>query len=165
MEEVAYAQLCNKIAHEGIDVYLIRSPLYFSLLNMNAADKIASLNEYKNLYLMGHSLGGTVAATYLSNTNYSYKGIIFLAAYSTKKLDDSLKCLSIYGSIDLVLNKDDYKKNISNFPSGYKTVIITGGNHAYFGDYGHQSNDGKTLINREEQIDITTSETINFIKQ
>ena len=131
---------------------------------MNAADQVASLNKHHNLYMMGHSLGGTTAALYLSKTKYtSYKGIIFLASYANKKLDDSYRCLSIYGSNDLELNKEEYNKNISNFPTNYKEVIIEGGNHSNFGDYGHQRRDGKATISNEEQIRITKNEIVDFI--
>ena len=164
VDPVAYSPLCNNIAHMGIDVYIMKMPLYFPLLNINAANKVASLNKHQNLYMMGHSLGGTTAALYLSKTKYtSYKGIIFLASYPNKKLKDSYKCLSIYGTNDLVLNKKEYNKNISNFPVNYKEVIIEGGNHSYFGDYGFQRNDGVASISREEQINITKQEIMNFI--
>lgn len=165
VDPVAYSPLCSNIAHMGIDVYIMKMSLYFPLLNINAADKIASLNKYHNLYMMGHSLGGTTAALYLSNTKYtSFKGIIFLASYPNKKLNDSYKCLSIYGTNDLVLNKTEYNKNISNFPVNYKEVIIEGGNHSNFGDYGHQRRDGVATISKEEQINITKQEIINFIE-
>ena len=164
VDPVAYSPLCNNIAHMGIDVYIMKMPLYFPLLNINAADKVASLNKHQNLYLMGHSLGGSTAALYLSKTNYtSYKGIIFLASYPNKKLNDSYKCLSIYGSNDLVLNREEYNKNIPNFPTNYKEVIIEGGNHSNFGDYGHQRNDGVASISKEEQINITKQEIIDFL--
>ena len=165
VDPAAYSPLCNNIAHMGIDVYLMKMPLYFPLLNMNAADQVASLNKHHNLYMMGHSLGGTTAALYLSKAKYtSYKGIIFLASYPNKKLNDSYKCLSIYGTNDSVLNKKEYNKNISNFPVNYKEVIIEGGNHSNFGDYGFQRNDGEASISKEEQINITKQEVIDFIK-
>ena len=165
VDPVAYSPLCSNIAHMGIDVYIMKMPLYFPLLNINAADKVASLNKHQNLYLMGHSLGGSTAALYLSKTNCtSYKGIIFLASYPNKKLNDSYKCLSIYGSNDLVLNKEEYNKNISNFPTNFKEVIIEGGNHSNFGDYGFQRNDRVASISKEEQINITKQEIMGFIE-
>lgn len=164
VDPVAYAPLCSEIAHEGIDVYIIKMPLYFPLLNMNAADKVASLNKHQHLYMMGHSLGGTTASMYLSKADHaSYSGIIFLASYPNKKLDDSYRCLSIYGTNDLVLNKDEYNGNIANFPSGYQEVIIEGGNHGNYGDYGFQRGDGEASISKQEQWNITRSAVMSFI--
>ncbi|MBQ9457590.1 MAG: hypothetical protein IJU64_03675 [Bacilli bacterium] len=87
--------------------------------------------------MMGHSLGGTSAALFLSgNKDETFKGIIFLASYPNKELNDSYRCLSIYGSNDAVLNKAEYEKNRSNFPAKMTEIVIDGGNHSYFGDYG-----------------------------
>ena len=164
VDPIAYSPLCSKIAHSGVDVYLIKMPLYFPLLNMDAADRVVSTNKHSNIYMMGHSLGGTTAALYLAKTsNSSLKGIIFLASYPNKKLDDSFKCLSLYGSNDKVLNVEEYKKNITNFPTEYKEVIIEGGNHSNFGDYGFQRGDGESSISNEEQVNITKYEVLSFI--
>ena len=165
VDPVAYAPLASKISHEGVDVYLIKSPLNFPLLSLNAADEVAALNRHKDLYMMGHSFGGSTAAMYFSNAKSdAFKGIIFLASYSTKKIDDSFHCLSLYGTNDLVLNKAEYENNRMNLPINYQEIIIEGGNHAYFGDYGSQSGDGGASISQEEQISITSSAVIHFLK-
>ena len=164
IDPVAYSPICNSLAHSGVDVYLIKMPLYFPLLNVNASNRVIALNKHNNIYLIGHSLGGTTEAMYLSKSyNPVIKGIIFLASYPTVKLNDSLKCLSIYGSNDLVLNKATYNKNIPLFPSNYKEVIIEGGNHSNFGDYGLQRRDGVATISNEEQANIAKNEIIDFI--
>ena len=163
VEESAYAPLCHKLAEEGVDVFLIKMPLYFPLLNSNAADQVLQQYTYQNYYMMGHSLGGTTASLYLSKTNYSFKGIIFLASYSTTKLDDSYQCLSLYGTQDTVLKKEEYSKNQKNFPKDYKEVIIEGGNHSQFGNYGQQRNDSIATIERSKQIEITTNEICSLI--
>ncbi|MBN2882364.1 MAG: hypothetical protein JXN10_02475, partial [Clostridia bacterium] len=41
---------------------------------------------------------------------------------------------------------------------------ITGGNHAYFGNYGEQKGDGTASISREEQQNITAKAVIDFMK-
>ena len=164
VDPVAYSPLCSDIAHMGVDVYIIKMPLYFPLFKINAANNLVKSGIYNNYYLMGHSLGGTTAGLYLANSNdSSLEGIIFLASYPNKKLNDSYKCLSIYGTNDLVLNKDEYNKSISNFPSNYEEIVIEGGNHSSFGDYGHQRGDGEASISNNEQISITKNAVINFI--
>ena len=159
VEEKSYAPMLNKIAQEGIDVYLVKMPLRFALFSPNKADSVYKVtnNKYENVYLMGHSLGGVCAAMDLIQTEYEYKGIVFLASYSNKKVDDKYKALSIYGSEDTVMNRKEYENNKSNFPSGYDVKIIEGGNHANYGYYGKQEADSKATISREEQIDLTVS--------
>lgn len=63
-----------------------------------------------------------------------------------------------------MLNKKEYNKNITNFPVNYKEVIIEGGNHSNFGDYGFQRHDGVSSISKEEQINITKQTIMDFIE-
>ena len=164
VEEKSYAPLLSKIAQNGIDVYLVKLPLRFALFSPTKADSIYKyVNNHPNVYLMGHSLGGVCAAMDIVQTKQEYKGIIFLASYSNKKVDDKYKALSIYGSEDKVMSKKDYDKNSHNFPSGYTTKIIEGGNHANYGYYGSQKGDGTASITREQQIDLTVSYVAEFI--
>ena len=164
VDPLAYSPLCSKLAHQGVDVYMIKSPLYFPLLSVNAADGVVTLNKYPNLYLMGHSLGGTVASLYLSSHDDDvFKGIIFLASYPNKELKDSLRCLSLYGTNDKVLSQEEYQKNKNNFPSATKEIVLEGGNHACFGDYGAQRGDGVASISQEKQTDIVVNAAIGLI--
>ena len=52
--------------------------------------------------------------------------------------------------------KIDYKRNI---------VVIKGGNHANFGNYGHQKGDAKATISRKEQQNQTVKAINNFIEK
>ena len=63
--------------------------------------------------------------------------------------------VSIYGSEDGVLNQESYKKYRENLPAEVEEVIIEGGCHAYFGDYGAQDSDGEATITREKQLQLT----------
>ena len=83
-----------------------------------------------------------------------------LASYSTKEVE--CNSLSIYGSNDGVLNIQQYKKNKKNLKND-KEIIIEGGNHAYFGNYGEQKGDKKAAIKREEQQEKTIMEIVDFI--
>ena len=98
-----------------------------------------------------------------NNNNPSFKGIIFLASYPTKKINDSYKCLSIYGTNDKVLNREEYNKNSRNFPAIFQEIVIEGGNHSGFGDYGFQRRDGVASITKEEQINITKTAVVEFV--
>lgn len=164
VDPVAYSPLCSQIAHQGIDVYMVKSPLYFPLLSVNAASEVAGLKRHTNLYMMGHSLGGTSAALFLSgNKDETFKGIVFLASYPSRELNDSYRCLSIYGTNDMVLNKAEYEKSRSNFPAKTTEIVIDGGNHSNFGDYGFQRGDGVASISRDEQTRQTKNAVVDFI--
>lgn len=162
VEIEAYAPLMYNLAESGIDTFLIHMPLNMASLGKNKAEEILNNYNYKNYYMAGHSLGGVIASKF-SLENDKIDGIIFLASYSTVKLDESIKALSIYGSEDKVLNQKEYNKNISNFPSNYKEVIIEGANHAQFGMYNSQKGDGIAKIDNLYQIELTKEEIIKFI--
>ena len=163
VEEAAYAPLMKNIAKNDIDVFIIKMPFHFALFGINKADKVLESTSYTNIYLMGHSLGGTAISLYATNSSYSFDGIIFLASYTTKKLNDNMSSLSIYGTNDLVLNKNDYIKNKELLPKNNNETIIEGGNHSYFGNYGNQRRDGSATISREYQQEQATNAIVNYI--
>ena len=114
--------------------------------------------------MMGHSLGGTSAALFLSgNKDETFKGIVFLASYPNRELTDSYRYLSIYGTNDTVLNKTEYEKNRTNFPAKTTEIVIDGGNHSYFDDHGFQRGDGVASISRDEQTRQTKNAVVDFI--
>ena len=102
-----------------------------------------------------------MAASYLSKHAKIFDGLILLGSYSTSNLSDlDVEVLSIYGSEDLVMNRENYEANKKNLPDDFKEVIIDGGCHAYFGMYGAQEGDGVPAITNEEQI-LRTVEAID----
>jgi poly(3-hydroxybutyrate) depolymerase len=107
--------------------------------------------SYTNWYIGGHSLGGAMAANYAANHEKLLSGVVLLAAYSTKKLSDSLAVISVYGSEDHVLNMKKLKEGDAYLPDTAVKYVIDGGNHAQFGNYGEQDGDGKALISAEDQ--------------
>lgn len=165
VEAESYAPLMHSLAEEGILSVLVTMPGNLAVLDMNAADGICEqYPEIESWYMAGHSLGGSMAASYIAENSQEFDGIILLASYSTADLSDSyLEVLSIYGSNDGVLNMEKYSEYKPNLPSDLKEFIIDGGCHAYFGAYGEQEGDKKATITREEQIEITVNEIKQFI--
>ena len=64
----------------------------------------------------------------------------------------------------MVLNKEEYNNNLVNFPSGYKEIVVEGGSHSNFGDYGFQRGDGVAALSKEEQTNIAKSAVVSLIK-
>jgi pimeloyl-ACP methyl ester carboxylesterase len=166
VQSEAYAPVLEQLAENGVFVVEIQMPHYLALLDANGARGIQEkYPEIENWYLSGHSLGGAMAALYANRHISEYEGVILLASYSTKDLSDSdLDILSIRGSNDEVINMEKYKENLSNFPEDYQEVVIEGGCHAYFGDYGSQAKDGTPTITVEEQNDITVKSMLDLMK-
>ena len=156
VEYTAYVPLMQACAEEGILCVLLEMPFNLAVLDVNAAQGIREeYPEIEDWYIGGHSLGGSMAASYLEKHTDEYEGLILLGSYSTADLSDSeLEVLSIYGSEDRVLNREKYAQCFANLPSDVHELVIDGGCHAGFGDYGPQSGDGAPSITAMEQVEI-----------
>ena len=153
----AYAPLLEKLAERGILCILLDIPGNFPLFNINAADGyVAKYPEITDWYVGGHSLGGVTATMFLDKHYDDFDGLVLLASYPYSDLSGTnLRALSIYGSNDGVLNLSKYDSAKSKMPSQLTEIIIPGGNHANFGFYGEQKDDGTSTITRNEQVEST----------
>jgi dienelactone hydrolase len=166
VEHTAYIPLMQTLAAEGVVCVLIEMPFRLAVLDMNAADGVtARFPEVENWYLGGHSLGGSMAASYLASHAEDFEGLILLGAYSTADLSGTdLSVLSVYGSEDGVMNSGKYADHKSNLPEGFTEEVIDGGNHAYFGLYGEQEGDGAASITPTEQIRQTAEAILSVME-
>ena len=153
----AYAPLMQELCERGVLCLLVQMPLDLAVLDMNAADGLQEMHPETERWLIGgHSLGGAMAASYAGEHADAYEGLVLLGAYSTTDLRESgLSVLSVYGSEDGVLNREKYDECLKHYPQDFEELVIDGGCHAYFGDYGVQKGDGAPTISMEEQIQIT----------
>lgn len=166
VEYTAYAPLMKALAAEGFFCVLVKMPFNLAVFDVNAADDV--IEEYTHIdewYIGGHSLGGSMAASYAANNNNKLEGLILLGSYSTEDLNDKgLTVFEIHASEDEIWMPDDvekYKEYKGNLPSDTFNISIEGGCHAYFGSYGKQEGDGTPTISPEEQI----RQTVEFITE
>lgn len=182
-----YDELMKSIANKGYLCISVEMPFDFAILDFTAAYRYMASSKYKNIeewYVGGHSLGGAMAATCASLQTSDFgveddvKGVILLAAYSTSDLtysshknlftkkeivDRDVKVLSVYGTNDGVMDKEKYEKYKSNLPEKFTEVILEGGNHAQFGNYGEQDGDNVATMSAAEQIRRTAEAIVNFM--
>lgn len=162
----SYAAPLHKIAAQGYLVILLPVRLNLAFFDVNAADRaIADFPEIRHWVVGGHSLGGVAAATYASR-HRDLDGVVFWASYPA---DDSLKntemkILSIYGTLDMG-GTDTFEASGANLPADAEFVVIDGGNHAQFGDYGVQPGDNPSSITRLEQQKQVVNATVRFLKE
>ena len=166
VEYTAYEPLMLSLASKGAFCVLVKMPFNLAVLDMNAADGIREkYQDISRWYIGGHSLGGSMAASYVANHAQEYEGLILLASYSTKDLSgENLRVLSVCASNDTVLNNDKYKECKKNLPARSIEYTISGGCHAYFGMYGAQEGDGTPKITNKEQIEKTCGYIEQFVK-
>lgn len=166
VEHTAYAPLLRQLAGNGVLCVLPEMPLRLAVLDADAAEGIPEwFPEVEDWYLGGHSLGGAMAAGYAADHAEDYEGLILLASYSTKDLSATeLRVLSLYGSEDGVLDRENYAKYRNNLPENTAEQVIDGGCHACFGSYGPQAGDGTPAITEEQQIRIAAEAVLALIE-
>lgn len=156
----AYAPLMHTLAQNGVDCFLLKLPFRMALMDSNAAQKVMDSHAYPRWYLGGHSMGGVAASVFTTAHPAEVKGLVLLAAYPTAKIDDPVALLTVYGTEDKVLNREQYEKARQYFPADTREVVIDGGNHAGFGNYGKQDGDGEATVSPEEQQRRTAQEIL-----
>lgn len=149
----AYAPLMQQCAQRGILCVLLKPTFNLAIIDMDAASGItAQFPDVTKWVIAGHSMGGVAAADYASRHADEFDAIAFLAAYPAVDLSKfDGKVLSIVGSNDGVLNRDKYEQAHELLPDSAQELVIEGGNHAYYGNYGEQANDGQADITRQNQ--------------
>lgn len=156
VEYLAYLPILEKIKQScGITCILVKMPFNMAIFDVNAADKIIDqFPDIKNWYIGGHSMGGAMASDYASKHQDKVKGLILLGAYIYGNYPAE-KALTVYGTFNTsVAEKINYTKNI---------VVIEGGNHAQFGNYGRQQGDPEATISSEEQQNIAVEAIKEFL--
>jgi len=147
VEYIAYLPLLEKIKdNTGITCIVVKMPFNMAIFDADAADSIiAQFPEYDNWYIAGHSMGGAMASDYASKNQDKVQGLILLGAYIYGDYPVE-NALTIYGSFNTsVADKIDYTENI---------IVIEGGNHAQFGNYGKQKGDLDATITSDVQQDL-----------
>lgn len=164
VEEESYAPLLQQLAAQGIDAFLLEMPFRLAVFDMDAADDVVGDYDYDQWVMAGHSLGGVAAASYASEHADEVDGLVLLASYPTEEISEQTKMLSIYGSEDQVLNMESYDESRNLWSAQTEEVVIEGGNHAQYGNYGEQKGDGEATVSAEEQQEETVQQILEMLE-
>jgi pimeloyl-ACP methyl ester carboxylesterase len=160
----AYAAPLRAIAAQGYLVVLVPVRLNLAFFDINAAEPVfAAHPEIAHWAVGGHSLGG-VASAIFAGSHPQIEGLIFWASYpaDTSLQKSNVRVLSIYGTNDMAgVAKFDETRALN--PAGTQYVIIDGGNHGQFGDYGLQPGDHAATISRADQQAQIVKATVEFL--
>lgn len=163
----AYAPMANSLAEKGFLLVIPRMPLNLAVFGINkAADIIASHPEKTKWVIGGHSLGGSMAASYVYEHPKQIDGLVFLASYpadSNNLSNYTGKVLSISASLDGLATPEKIAHSIGLLPDSTVWSIVEGGNHAQFGWYGSQKGDNAATISREEQQKEVIKNTLDLL--
>jgi len=164
----SYAPVAREIASRGYLVSIVEMPLSLAVFGVSRADEVtAAYPDIRYWIIGGHSLGGSMAASYAKNNPGEVEGLVLWASYPAEGDDLSgteLKGLTTYGSDDLVLDMDNFNATIPLLPPGTIRQVIMGGNHAQFGNYGPQPGDGIATISAAEQQRQAADLTVRILR-
>jgi hypothetical protein len=164
----SYAPIAREIASRGYRVSIVEMPLSLAVFGTDRADEvIAAYPAMRYWVIGGHSLGGSMAASYAKRHPGAVEGMVFWASYPAGTDDLSstdLKGLSTYGSNDLILDIDNFNTTLPLLPPGTIMQVIEGGNHAQFGNYGPQPGDGTATISSADQQIQAADLTVRILR-
>ena len=165
VEAEAYAPLLRSLAEADLFVVIAKMPFHLAVFDANAAEAImAQETEVEDWYLAGHSLGGVMASSFAADQADEVAGLVFLASYPSGDLTAvPFPVLSVYGSEDEVLSRESYDEAQAKLPDDYTEIVLDGGNHGQFGDYGPQEGDGTASFSADQQQQQTIEAITAFI--
>lgn len=135
-----YLYMASELYLKGHQVTIVKPPLYLAIMAPNQAKEYIE-DDMKNV-IIGHSLGGTVGSMIAADQDIDY--LILLGSYSTQELSDT-EVLLVTASEDTVLNMEAFNEAKNNVREA-EYRLIEGGNHAQFGWYTGQTNDGTARL-------------------
>ena len=155
VEPEAYLPILDKLRDKGFMCVLVHMPFNMAVLDANEAENIIEkFGQIEHWYIAGHSMGGAMASNFASKNKDKIDGLILLGAYIYGDYSDE-DTLTVYGSLNSSVEENiDYTKNI---------VVIEGGGHAEFGNYGEQDGYKKATISADEQQNQTVNAIYEFI--
>lgn len=155
VEPEAYLPILDKLRDKGFMCVLVHMPFNLAVLDANEAENvIEKFEQIEHWYIAGHSMGGAMASNFASKNKDKIDGLILLGAYIYGDYSDE-DTLTVYGSLNSSVEENiDYTKNI---------VVIEGGGHAEFGNYGEQDGYKKATISADEQQNQTVNAIYEFI--
>jgi hypothetical protein len=151
----SYSPMAHAIAAKGYLVIIVQMPLNLAVLGINSAQSVIDSNpEIKTWAIGGHSLGGSMAAQFISSNPPKVKGLVLWAAYPASGIDLSklgISTVTVHGTNDGLVTSSQINESLKQLPLGTMRTEIVGGNHAQFGWYGPQQGDNEAQITRVEQ--------------
>lgn len=156
----SYQYLAASLALSGYDVTIVKTLFNLAILTPNYGARF--LKDGIDNVVIGHSLGGTVASIF-SAGDHRITEIIFLASYPISDVSDK-EVLIMTGEFDEVLDMNDVENSREYLPSSFISYQINGGNHAQFGWYGPQKDDGTAEITTKEQQSLIVIQILDFIE-
>lgn len=150
VEPTAYIPMMAAIAAEtGRAVVIVEPPLNLAVADTRPFDAFTSAApSVTNWAVGGHSLGGVRACLVAEAAPVT--GLLLLGSYCANDLSGAaISAVSVEGENDLLSTQEQIDAAAELLPATADRVLVSGANHASFGDYGAQSGDGPLETDRD----------------
>jgi len=162
----AYVPLLTRVAAQGYRVVIVKPPYGIPMLAPGAAGRIVDDGATVETWAVGgHSLGGVMAAQYVTKERPKVEALVLWASYPAGNLSgrQRLAVTSIYGTNDGLTTVAEIDASQADLPPSTQFVPIEGAVHAYFGDYGVQPGDGRPTVSRARAQDQIVEATVDAL--
>jgi pimeloyl-ACP methyl ester carboxylesterase len=161
-----YAPVLRRVAAAGYFVVVVPMPLEFAFLAPNRAlDVEADYPEIRRWALIGHSLGGAMAANFAYNHPDAISGLVIWDSFPAP--NNSLASFPhpvwhVHRATPDGQPPVSFSERRALFPATSHWVPIPGGIHMYFGSFdgGGYTEDWAPSISRDEQHDRAVAATL-----
>ncbi|WP_202845597.1 alpha/beta family hydrolase [Luteimonas saliphila] len=159
VDPAAYAPLMRTVAENGHRALIVPLPRRGAF---GGAEDPAVLRSARALIdghdtrwiVAGHSKGGKVAAMFAHAHPGEVDGLVLLGTSHPRDVDLAdapFPVLQVLGDRDPIASLARADRNRHKLPATTSRVVIAGGNHSQFGDYGFQPGDRFATMPRQEQ--------------
>lgn len=145
-----YRTFAPVVVQTNVTVFIPEMPLNLALLDSDAAENVRMQHpSIQTWFVGGHSLGGVAACQYADSQDVD--GLVLFASYCNVDVrNESFAALSVTGSADTVLNRENYRKARSQLPPEATVYEIEGMNHTQFGSYRGQRGDSPASLSYDD---------------
>lgn len=165
-----YAPLLRRIARQGYLVVDVAMPMNLAIYAPDRADAVrAAFPDIERWVIIGHSMGGVMAARYAANHPDELAGLILWDSYpaaANSLAGSTLPVWHIHRATPDGRPPEKFTEMQYLFPASSTWVPVPGGIHMYFGSFdgGGYVEEWEPRISREAQQDIVVTATLNALK-
>jgi len=163
----AYEWLGRELAVHGVHTVI---PEFAADLAVTGKDRAEPLIQRyaagRPVVLAGHSLGGVMAADFVSRHADQVAGLVLMAAYPADGIDLSgtgFGALSLLAEHDGNADAGLIRASLPRLGPGSRLAVIPGAVHSFFGRYGPQDGDGTPTVSRAQAEKSIVAELVGYL--
>lgn len=173
VDPVAYAPLAHALAAQGYFVTLVKLPRRGAFGGADDAEvfgyaraAMKASTSRAPWVVAGHSKGGAVAARMAREDSNGLVAVVLLGTSHPRDFslaDSPLAFTQVLADRDPIASLERANRNRHNLPANTRQIVIKGGNHSQFGEYGFQPGDRFARITRDaqrEQVIVALRDTL-----